>query len=340
MSYYPVLRHSNAEMNAFSTSVPAIQSAIIPIIEGRRLKHSNKKQWDKLFNSAGNFLKERVNEHLFIYDFKNIFDNIQDHSTELLINDKNPVQFLIEKFKEANLNFIPCFNHDSPDWLIQTIKNNNTNSISVRIRYYDIEKPLHSPINNYVKGLLSEHFSDKEIYIIFDFKTKLDRTKIEPNIQFFNDYSNIILSTSSLNEKKDVPKMSFTKVSERNEINLFKELKTDYPQLLFSDYTTRLTPEPDLKKGFNMNNSYLKIYYTTKDGYYLGKSDKFDEGEPENFQQVCDLITQSNLYSGDNYSNSDTQIKRCALTLEEVLSHQKTIELSINHHLQFTIDEL
>jgi len=340
MQYFPILRHSNAEMNAYRDTRASIKEKIIPVIEGRRLKESNKDQWNRLFNSAGRYLKERVDNHTFIYDFKNIFDNLKNHSTELKINNINPVEFLIEKFQENKLNFIPCFNHDSPEWLINSIAKYNISSVAVRIRYYDLEESLHNLINNYVMDLLNKKFPEKNIYLILDFKNNLNEDSINNNLKFFQGYSNVILSTTSLDEKANVNSMSFKKVSDRKEVILFRKFHKVYPNISFSDYTTRLTPEPDNKTGFNMNNSYLKIFYTTDDGYYLGKSKQFDEGEPENFQQVCELITKTHLFSGENYTKADFDIKRCAQGLEEVLTHQKTIELSINHHLRFTVDEL
>lgn len=339
-NYYPILRHSNSEMNAFKNTFDSTKEKVIPIIEGKRISRKNKDKWDKTLNSSGKFLKERVGDNLFIYDFRNNFDNLQDHSTELLIDGTNPVNYLYSKFVESELKFIPCVNHDSPEWLIDSVKKHSPESVAIRIRYYDIEPTLHTPINSYVEKLIKSNFPTESVYLILDFKHKINEDAIKNNIKFFsNDYIKI-LSTTSLDENKDVDKMSFQKVSDRIELRLFNKIAQDYPSLSFSDYTTRLTPEPDLRDGFNMNNSYLKIYYTTADGYYLGKSYKYDDGEPENFQEVCKLITVSDLYCGKNFSVSDEEIFRCSQKLEEVLTHQKTIEMSINHHLQFTIKEL
>lgn len=95
-----------------------------------------------------------------------------------------------------------------------------------------------------------------------------------------------------------------------------------------------------MKSGFNINKSYLKIIYTTSKGYYLGKSEMYENGEPENFQKVCEIITNSNLYSGETFSDSDKKIKQCSLKKEEFLTHQQTIELSINHHMEFIISNI
>ncbi|MEQ6378488.1 hypothetical protein RZN25_16880 [Bacillaceae bacterium S4-13-56] len=338
--YYPVLRHSNSEMNALKNTWDSTKERIIPIIEGKRISRKNKEKWDKTLNSSGKFLKERVGDNLFIYDFKNIFDNLKDHSTELLKDGLNPIDFLFNKFVESELKFIPCIDHDSPQWLIESVKKQNPTTIAIRIRYHDIQPALYTTINTYVENIIQSEFNNKSVYIIFDFKDELNEVEIKKNTKHFNNDYKKILSITSLDESKDVDKMSFQKVSDRTELTLFNKLTNELPELSFSDYTTRLTPEPDLKDGFNMNNSYLKIYYTTEDGYYLGKSYKYDEGEPENFQEVCELITNSGLYSGEKFTLADEEIYRCSQKLEEVLTHQKTIEMAINHHLQFTINEL
>ena len=339
--YFPILRHSNSEMNAFKLTWDSTKEKIFPIIEGKRISRKNTDSWDKSFNSAGRYLMERIGKTPFIYDFKNVFDNLENRSAEIKINNINPVDFLISKFDEYELNYIPCFNHDSPEWMINTILSKKTQSIAIRIRYYDIEQPLHAPINSYVEKMICTKFKDKKIYLILDFKNKIDEENIKLNLNYFSNYYEKILSISTLTSSVDTEdRMSFKKVSNRDEIKIYNKIKTEFPDILFSDYTTRLTPEPDLKEGFNMNNSYLKLYYTTIKGYYLGISDKFDLGEPENFQDVCNIIINSPLYSKKNYTVADEEIYRCAHKLEEVLTHQKTIEMSINHHLQFTVDEL
>ena len=342
VTYYPILRHADAEMNAYKSLKSSTQKLITPIIEGKRISKNSKNTWDKTLNSSGKYLKERIGSQLFIYDFRNMFDNLQNYTTEIKKDNINPVEFIINKFNQFNLNFIPCINHDSPDWLIKSITTSSSKTVAIRIRYYDLQTTLHDLVNSHVEAIINKHFANSKVSLILDFREKLEDSNLSSNIRYFSDKNldKLILSTTTLDTKKDVDKMSFKKVSNRQEISLYNTLKQGFPNILFSDYTTRLTPEPDLKTGFNMNNSYLKIYYTTNKGYYLGKSNKFDEGEPENFQKLCNIITNSSLYSGETYSEGDRLIKRCSLKFEEVLSHKKTIEMSINHHLEFTVNQL
>lgn len=342
MIYYPILRHSDAEMNAFRTLKSATQKLIFPIIEGKRIKKDQKNHWNKSLNSAGNYVKQRINSQPFIYDFRNMFDNLQDYNTEIKIDNINPVEYIINKFTDSKLEFVPCINHDSPEWVIKSILKSTPKEIAVRIRYYDMEPALHNPINNHVIDTLNTYFPDQQVTIILDFKDKFDNSQLISNINFFNNMqiNRLILSITTLDITKDVDKMSFEKVSDAKEISIFNTLKQNYSKILFSDYTTRLTPEPDLRKGFNMNNSYLKVYYTTDKGYYLGKSKKFDDGEPENFQEVCKKITSSKLFKGRNYSSGDRKIEECALRQIDILNHKTTIEISINHHMEYTIDHL
>lgn len=336
INYCPVLRHSNAEMNAFKNLKFSTKAQLLPIIEGKRIPKNNKLKWDKTLNSSGKYLLERIGSTEFIYDFKNIFDNLQDHSSEIQINSKNPVQFVLEKFKEEKLNYIPCFDHDSPAWLINNILQDGTTKVAIRIRYHEISKPLNDIINKHVLEI-AEKFNNKYLYFIHDYKDTFDQKIINENLSSFNGkfQSSIILSISTLDSKKDVNVMSFEKISDQKEILIYNEISQSFPNIIYSDYTTRLTPEPDIKSGFNVNKSYLKIIYTTSKGYYLGKSEMYENGEPENFQKVCEIITNSNLYSGDSFSNSDNKIKQCSLKNEEFLTHQQTIELSVNHHIEF-----
>lgn len=338
VQYCPVLRHSNAEMNAFKNLKISTKVQILPIIEGKRIPKKGINNWNKTLNSSGKYLLERVGSSEFIYDFKNIFDNLQDHSSEPQINGENPVQFVIRKFREENLNYIPCFDHDSPTWMINNISNDNTSKVAIRIRYYDISSPLNDIINNHVMKI-AEKFKDKHIYFIHDYKDTFKIETIKQNLDSFKVkfQESFILSISTLDTKKEVDVMSFKKISDQKEFIIYNEILKTFPSLIYSDYTTRLTPEPDNKLGFNINKSYLKIIYTTPKGYYLGKSEMYEKGEPDNFQKLCGIIVNSGLYSGENFSDSDENIKQCSLNKLEIMTHQQTIELSINHHLEFII---
>jgi hypothetical protein len=339
--YCPILRHSNSEMNAFKNLKTSSKAQLLPIIEGKRIPKANKLKWDGTLNSSGKYLLERVGSSEFIYDFKNMFDNLQDHNSEIQINSKNPVQYIMEKFAEANLNYIPCFNHDSPEWLIKDILRNNSSKIAIRIRYHEISAPLNDIINNHVLKI-AEQFQNKHIYFIHDYKDSFNLDTIKKNLRSFTGKfdSSVILSISTLDTKKDVAVMTFKKICDQSEILIFNEISKIFPKVLFSDYTTRLTPEPDTKTGFNINKSYLKIIYTTPKGYYLGKSEMYENGEPENFQEVCKIIVDSGLFSGENFSLADNLIKRCSLKKIDILTHQQTIELSINHHIEFIVTQL
>jgi len=339
--YSPLLRHSNAEMNAFSGLKQSSKSRLLPIIEGKRISRRSKEKWNKQLNSAGNFLYERIGTSKFIYAFKNVFDNLQDHSTEIKIEDKNPVEFLLEKFKDHNLNYIPCFDHDSPAWLIKNLLNDKSEEIAVRIRYHDLSETIHTLINNHVKNVISQ-FNNKHIYLIHDYKNSIKEEIIERNLKefSFSKSISIILLLSTLDTNKDVAPMSFQKISDNNEFSIFKRFSTKFPRIIYSDYTTRLTPEPDTKAGFNINNSYLKLIYTTPNGYYLGKSEMYKYGEPENFQTLCKNLADSSIYMGEHFSLADKQILDISRRLIEVTTHQQTIELSINHHIEYIVSIL
>ncbi|NIK11152.1 beta family protein [Alkalibacillus almallahensis] len=339
--YYPILRHSDSEMNAFQETSEETKKKIIPIIEGKRIsvKKSAKKAWYENFNSAGNYLKQRIGSNEFIYCFDYIFANMKS-KTEEKKDGKNQIEFLCSKFEESSLNFIPCLSSDAPDWIINTISSIDKNKVAIRIEYHKVESTIYHLMNTRVEEIINDYFKDKEVIIILDFLDELNQDEAIKCVKYFSNYT-CILATSSVDETVDTKRqMKFEKKSNRNEIQFFKKIQAEEPSILFSDYTTRLTPEPDVKEGFNMNNSYLKILYTTKEGYFLGLSKRFDDNEPENFQDLCKIIVSSPLYSGKNYSFGDEFIDSLSNRNEEVTDHKKAIELSINHHLEFTVDEL
>lgn len=64
--YCPVLRHSNAEMNAFKNLKISTKVQMLPIIEGKRIPKNSKHKWDKTLNSSGKYLLERVGSSVLI----------------------------------------------------------------------------------------------------------------------------------------------------------------------------------------------------------------------------------------------------------------------------------
>lgn len=344
MDYFPVLRHSNAEIGAYSNLKEETKNAIIPIIESRRIATSNRSEWWETFKTIGTYFKKTFGNREFIYDFRQAFDFIGSPNNQLL-SDKGVdlVSFCLQKFKEQGLNYIPAFHFDSADWYVESIAKSNPDKIAVRIRCWSFDEALDTIIFDRVDTIIKKHFDNGvKKYIIIDFLDNIDNTtRIESAVAMFAKLHNttpiICLSSCPANADKAKP-MTFKQIAPRNDLTTYLTLKQKHPELLYSDYTTRLTPEPDEGKKIKQENTYLKIFYTTSDSYMVGKSTLIKDNGVETFVKVCNEIIMSKAYNGEKFSDGDKAIHDRAHRKIVIKSHTKLIEYGISHHIEFTIN--
>lgn len=344
MSYFPVLRHSNAEIGAYSNLKEETKKAIIPIIESRRIATSNRSKWWETFKTIGTYFKKTFEDREFIYDFRQAFDFIGSPNNQLL-SDKGVdlVSYCSQKFKEQGLNYIPAFHFDSADWYVEAIAKSNPDKIAVRIRCWSFDEALDSIIFDRVDTIINKYFDNAvKKFIIIDFFDKISNaTRIESAVEVFTKLQNatpiICLSSCPANADKAKP-MTFNKIAPRSDFATYLKLKQKHRSLLYSDYTVRLTPEPDEGKKIKQENTYLKVFYTTSDSYMVGKSTLIKDNGIETFVKVCNEIILSKAYNGKNFSDGDKAIHDGAHRKIVIKSHNKLIEYGISHHIEFTIN--
>lgn len=125
-------------------------------------------------------------------------------------------------------------------------------------------------------------------------------------------------------------------------------MKIIFSNLIFSDYTVRLMPEPSdkIKHDINIYNTYFKIFYTTSNKYYIIKAGLNSKvNDPNNtdhkdLKEVCSTFIKQKIYDGKNFSWGDSQIQQIANGNINILGHRKPISIAINHHLVKTISQL
>lgn len=337
--YYPLLKHANNEMKAIRELKESSLSKVMPIIESKRIKKENITNWEATFNTLGTFLKERVKTK-FIYDFNCAFEDLGE-SGELMSNDNdNLVTHCIKKMEAESLDFIPCFHHDSPDWLIKSVLNSGYSSVAIRVRCHDFQESLNPFIVQKLQSNLSDY--NVKIILILDFfnqTTTLNRLRTTFNDFQAINYTNLIyLATSCPENASKAHANALTLVGSRVEYNNFITLKKSIPELEFGDYTTRLKGE--IISGFNHNNSYIKIFYSTEDSYYIAKSDLIGDDGDETFPQVCNQLIEQDFFPGIDFSFGDLEIYKCAKGDLIISDHQSPIAIGVNHHIETTVNQI
>lgn len=340
--YYPLLKNSNNEMKALRELKETSRNMIIPIIESKRIKKENISNWEGTFNTLGRYLKERVKNIKFIYDFNCAFEDIGTDEVLTSTSGESLVEHCINKMQEQNLNLVPCFQHDSPDWLIKEVLVSGYNNIAIRIRCHDFQKSLDSFVYDKIKKDIAEALPNIQFTVILDFSNKITSIKrIENAINIFSNIPNseiVYLSTSCPEDASEAEVHAITLVAAREDLNNYLKLKSIHPDIKFGDYTTRLQGE--ILKGFNHNNSYLKIFYSSETDYYIAKSKLIKNGGEETFNQVCQELIDQDFYPGEDFSFGDQEIKKCADKKTTIGDHQRPIAIGVNHHIETTIEQL
>ncbi len=85
----------------------------------------------------------------------------------------------------------------------------------------------------------------------------------------------------------------------------------DYATVRFGDYTvSNPAPAPDLDPA--MMNPSVAIRYATSDHWRLYKAGGFKKGKPNQYQNLCVLLTGDTVYSGASFSDGDDRYDRAA----------------------------
>lgn len=341
--YYPVLKLSNAEMGAWQHLKSETKDLTIPIIESKIIQKSKKDEWWSVFRTLGAYLHGKLGASKFIYDFYSAFEKI-GQVVELIDEDENNiVQHCMNKLNEYNLNYIPCIHFDSPEWLLDSVLSSDHNEIAIRIRCHDFNTPMEELIIERIKDKMIDKFPNKKFKLILDFyNMSANKDRVSTSVKNFSSlsYSSIILTLTNCPEDANLaPQNRFTVVTTREDLKLYRSIKSIFPDLRFGDYTVRLRPEIE-DREINYYNTYLKIFYTSEDDYCIGKSTLLEYGGIETFIGVCQEIINSDVYKGDSFSHGDKAIYDCANRTLQITNHSKPIEYGINHHIELTVQQL
>ncbi|MFP7478493.1 beta family protein [Terribacillus saccharophilus] len=341
--YYPLLKNSNNEMRALRELKDESRNKLIPIIESKRIKRTNVQNWEASFRTLGKFLKERVKNTKFIYDFNCALEELgEEEPLTSSTTGENLVQHCLGKMQDEELDLIPCFQHDSPDWLIHAVLQSSYEEIAIRIRCHDFQESFNRFVVQKLMSDLESVSGNNEVTIILDFfdqPTTLRR--LQNAIEDFSRIHHkeiVYLATACPDNASGADPHSLTMIGPRTEFSTFLELKVQYPDLRFGDYTTRLKGE--VLTGFNHYNSYVKIFYSTETDYWIAKSKLIGDDGEFTFYEVCQELVDQDFYPGSDFSFGDGEIQKCADDKITIGDHQTPIAIGVNHHIETTIAQL
>ncbi|MCT2899508.1 hypothetical protein EFM54_11045 [Lentilactobacillus buchneri] len=354
--YAPVLRDSSAEMKALSefyTQFPK-DSKMLPIIECPKIPttfDNTRSDFPQKLNTLGSYLKNKVDDHAFIFSLFPAFNNVSNSANYRSACGKSLTQFINDKLKTSKLNFSLMISYDSPDWLLDEINDLNLTNLWISFSAYDFKSTTDDTIVTGMLQRLKSKLHNVNLDLEVNFYNKLEDPDRILNFisRLYKETTNVIFTaTSCLPNSETIPHSSITVLSSRTDFNIYKEMQKSFPNLIFSDYTVRLIPEPseEEKHEINMDNTYFKIFYTTKTSYYILKSGQVskarDAANPlhKTIQEICNNMIKENIYDGNDFSWGDSQISKVAAGTKHIRDHRTPISIGINHHLVKTLTQL
>lgn len=343
MTYYPILKISNAEMGALENLKSETKELIVPILESKVISEIKVDQWWTTFRTLGQYLKNKIGEMKFIYDFSSAFEKIGEFHELKDENGFDLVQHCIKKMEEARLNYVPCLHFDSPQWIIDSVLQSTSDEVAIRIRCHDFNSPMEDLIRERVTEKIINLAPHKKFSIIIDFNNSpISYNRIETSLQNFSkiNYNILVLALTACPEdaNKALPN-TFSLICARDDLKTYYQLRKEFPHLQFGDYTVRLKSDFE-GTDINYYNTYLKLFYSSEDDYYIAKSTLLDRNGIESFIGLCQEIIESDLYKGPDFSHGDKAIKDCAERVLAITNHSKPIEFGINHHIELTARQL
>ncbi|MBU5274348.1 beta family protein [Levilactobacillus brevis] len=354
--YAPVLRDSSAEMKALSEfyvqfpndveMLPIIECPNIPITFG-----NDRGDFPQKLNTLGSYLKTKVDEHAFIFSLVPAFSNISSPADYRSTSGKSLTQFVNDKLVENKLNFSLMISYDSPDWLLDEINDLNLTNLWISFSAYDFKSTIDDAIITSMLQRLKSRLHNINLNLQVNFYNKLeDPDRIFNFIhRLFQETTNVIFTaTSCLPNSANIPHSSITLLSDRTDFHIYKKMQQSFKELIYSDYTVRLMPEPseEAKHDINLDNTYFKIFYTTEDSYYILKSGQVskarDAANPSHktIQEICNKMIHADIYDGSSFSWGDSRISEVAMGAAHIRDHRTPIGIGINHHLVKTLHQL
>lgn len=343
--YYPILKNANNEMKALKKLSEQSITSVTPIIEGKEIRPQDLSKLNNRLGTVGNYLSERVTPAHFIYDFGVQLKSLPAETFPKFSNGNDFITDSMQQFESQGLSVTPCFHFDSPNFIINTLSEmQNLNSIAIRVRLHDFQYSMDSIIVSKILSDLDKFPTYIEKFIILDYYNKIPSNHSRTNyyISQLSKHTNIkfiFASTNCPENAQDAEANAITPVAPRLELNSYKSLLETNEckaSIAFGDYATRL--EGVVLKGFNRNKSYLKIIYTTETDYLILKSKLIENNGEEDFYQICQDFIESPHYSGIDFSYGDQQIYSCANQHITIVPHQEPIAISVNHHIELTVN--
>ncbi|MCS6093974.1 hypothetical protein D5S09_14765 [Lactobacillus sp. LMY-20] len=361
-TYSPILRKSAAEINALSkvyldsnnksqSLLPVIQYPLFPDIS------DDKEKFLKITKNFGSYLKKNIGTHKFILSLSPALDELANDNEIKAGTSKSITALIIDDLKQNNLNYTLIVNYDTSDWILKELSQMKLQEIWISFLPYTFSGGADNLVIEGTYKKFNKLFSNCRINFQADFYTDLsDPARIHGFIKKLTEYKTSVMftSTSCPANANNVPHSRLTLASPRNDLSLFKNMQSEFTDLIFSDYTVRLKPEPSDadKHDINMNNTYLKFFYTSDDSYYIGKSGLFKEFKAKqiqinstnrlhkNAQEICSDIVNSPIYDGANFSYGDNRIYKVSQGVEDIKNHYTPILIGINHHITHTLNQL
>ncbi|OYQ85110.1 beta family protein [Wohlfahrtiimonas chitiniclastica] len=347
--YMPILRGKSGEFTALKNLSEDIKKQIIPLIEVDPVDVDLETEEPK----------KTYNDHLegYVKKFQDIGDGIDTYLIDANLieeeyinpSDIYPINNIFDQLTNEGIIAIPVITLDSNEKYYSAVKKLTAHGLCLRLEPFDLLVP------DKIKSILQDmKVTRDQVHLIVDFKYIDDHDVYHKNIQraltaipHANDWRSIAFSSGSFPVNMGVLDRGISEIPRVEWIvwkNLLQEgsLPTN---ILYSDYAIQ---HPEYKR-LDVDPRFLgmtaSIRYTGQDDFIVIKGKDAKRHGFDQFGDHCQVLVAHSEYSGENFSEADSQIylyaeKRNAGVNKGFGNATTWRWIGTNHHITLVVNQL
>lgn len=353
--YVPILKWKRGERTALEKLNHHLKHHMTPLLEIQPIpydfkKGDFKKSLDEHLANIGVTVKESwgLEKPIFVDAFT-IYDNEDFDSDTKLLNDKHPLEFIVESIESNDTPVVPVtglLRYPEFNTAIKRVVDTFQRGVCIRLTSDDLAdlEALKSDLEQLTKDL---NLSKNAVDIVLDYKHVNDkqRTALLQNLilviaqfPFLHEWRTFTISATSIPRTLGISTNSTGSIT-RTEWLVYKQIKNSGLSRIpsFSDYNIN---NPDF---VNIDPRFMKIAagvkYTIPNEFLIHRGSVIKNNGFGQMTAITQALIQHKDYAGPSFSYGDQYIFDCAHG-GATGSPEYWVIVGVNHHLTHVVNAL
>ncbi len=359
MKYVPILKWKAGEYQAIRKLSPPIVSEIRPLFEITPPDFDFEKRQDKktLEEHLGDFSKKYIKNCNRLVSF---LDTRLLPSNSKMNDGRLPLEFLLAELAKHEVIAIPVICLDDDSTMLAFVRENNQYGVCIRIQLQQIMSPnIETDLTRVIDRL---GVDPESVDLVFDLRKPSSFEPIEAftsmleaciqKIPSIRSWRSFVVSSCSFPDRM-AEVTEGIELRDRKEWIAYKLLISNIDigrPIVFSDYTISPPIAEYERIDHTKTTKKCNIKYTIDDKWVLlrGKMNSRQKKYMKEFHTLAENLVNSGYFLGENFSEADAFIKRCALEKDDAYDETVNtssgnltnwVEVGVNHHITKVIDD-